>query len=826
MKKIFTNIAIAILFIGIFIPSSNVNAQSPVNPGPGDIGTCTYPGPGLPPTPNIPYKICIDGGGTWTANPPSSQTTPTPEQKADDGSWWSNAFFGGINSFVNGVFYGILWLMSWIVWFAGTLLNYILDFTIVNMQKNISGLTGINIAWKIIRDLMNIVFIFLLVYEGIKLIIDQGDLKSLKNFIFGVVLASLLINFSLFFTKVLIDASNVVTLVIYTSITGPTNSSINSGLSDPITKALGISSVYGNTAQPDVFSGKTVGPKLVMLFGSGIVILVTAFAFFAVSVMFVIRFVALILLMMTSPIAYMGMAIPAMKSYSKEWWESLKGQLLFAPIFMVMMLISITLMSSDGFIVQKDFAALLTTAEKPDFSTMGLMLNFTIIIGLIFGSIIVSKKTASSGSKYIGSATKNLTSFAGGAMFGGAARFSRNTMGRLGNSMANNQDLLDRAAKGDWSARAQLAVANKAATSTFDVRGSRAFGKIADSAGMEKDFGKADDPKKQNFRKIREEQIKKDVEDAKKYKPSDLAVDEAKAKLNSQEFKDAEARREKERKEYLNSEEYLNSDEKKKEDMMQDSNRRDTIAIRDNDIKIRSAEDRINKLKAEEKKQSDYIKSQKEMGMLPPNEEFIEERKRDQIKEKIKEAARALELQKMEQRNLKEAVAKREKELETIAHNKENFMSDEKRKLIERAGGQKIKTDKKGNPIADADNKYRDQYGNVVEKDNLIKSSYAQRTSDRADREKAGTTYRWSANILGTPLSVAIPMKPKTKADRAEIARQIRKLAEEKSAKDKMVEAAKEMAKAEAEAEAPETQAQPATAATTPAPAEGTPPTA
>ncbi len=807
MKKIFTNITIAVLFIGIFIPSSNVNAQGQVNPSPGDIGTCTYNGPGLPPTPNIPYKICIDGGGTWTANPPSSQTQPTPEQKAEESSW---SIFGGINKFVNGVFYGILWLMSWIVWFAGTLLNFVLDFTIVNMQKNISGLTGINVAWKIIRDLMNIVFIFLLVYEGIKLIIDQGDLKSLKNFIFGVVLASLLINFSLFFTKVLIDASNIVTVGIYTSITGPTNSLVNSGLSDPITKALGISSVYGNAAQPDIFGGKTIGPKLVMLFGSGIVILVTAFAFFAIAIMFIIRFIALVLLMMTSPIAYMGMAIPAMKSYSNEWWESLKGQLLFAPVFMVMILISITLMTSPGFIVQKDFAALLTTQEKPDFSTMGLMLNFTVIIGLIFGSIIVSKKTASSGSKYIGNATKNLTSFAGGAVFGGAARFSRNTVGRFGNSMANNQDLLDRAARGDKFARAQLAVANKAATSTFDVRGSRAFGKVATGAGMEKDFGKADDPKKQNFRKIREEQIKKDVDDAKKYKPSDLAVDEAKAKLNSQEFKDVEEERKRAHAIYIDSPEYKESEEYKKVEQTKKDNASDNT--------------KLQQIKAEIEKSKENIDNMQREAILQRNDPVNRARIEDQIREERLKLSQQQDIY----RSMEELVKSRESYLARYEFemNKENYMSEEKRKLIEISGGQKVKTDNKGKPKKDDDDKYRDQYGNVVELDKLIKGSYAQRTENRARREQAGPVWRWSANILGTPLSVAIPMKPKTKADRAETARQIRKLAEEKSAKDKMVEAAKEMAKAEVDAEAAETQTPPAAAPATPETGGSTSPTA
>lgn len=155
---------------------------------------------------------------------------------------------GFLLSILKGIVLAILWLLSWILWFSGVLLNYVMDYTIVKMSANISALPGINVSWKIIRDLMNVVFIFILVYEGILLIIDKGSLQSVKKFIFGVVMASLLINFSLFFTKVLIDASNIVTTGIYNSIIGPqppSNKSKMYGLSDPVMESLGLSSIWG-----------------------------------------------------------------------------------------------------------------------------------------------------------------------------------------------------------------------------------------------------------------------------------------------------------------------------------------------------------------------------------------------------------------------------------------------------------------------------------------------------------------------------------------------------------------------------------------------------
>jgi hypothetical protein len=399
--------------------------------------------------------------------------------------------------FLGAVFEGILQLMSWVLWLSGVFLNFVLDHTVVRMSAVINGgvdsdgktilaLTGINVAWKILRDLMNIAFIFLLVYEGIKMIIQISSIDQVRKFIFGIILASLLINFSLFFTKVLIDASNIVTIGLYNSVLKPPDASKpNYGLSDEIIASLGLSSIYNKTGAPvSAFGGKDgIGQVLIMGFGASAIILVASFVFFAVSILFIVRFVVLIFLLMLSPIAYMGMALPFMQGYAKDWWNALKSQLLFAPIFMLMMVLLLTLMQSKGFIVQSDFASLLNTAKgEPSFSTMGLIVNFVVIIGLLIFSLIAAKKTATQGSKIIGDATGRATAFAGGAILGGAGRLGRGTIGRAGAAAGNNENLKERAAKGGVGgalARMSLAAANKATTSSFDVRASKQFGNIS-----------------------------------------------------------------------------------------------------------------------------------------------------------------------------------------------------------------------------------------------------------------------------------------------------------------------------------------------------------
>ena len=63
-------------------------------------------------------------------------------------------------------------------------------------------------AWGIVRDIVNIFFIVSLVYIGIMTILGIHASEN-KKMVGMVVLIALVINFSLFTTKIVIDASNI-----------------------------------------------------------------------------------------------------------------------------------------------------------------------------------------------------------------------------------------------------------------------------------------------------------------------------------------------------------------------------------------------------------------------------------------------------------------------------------------------------------------------------------------------------------------------------------------------------------------------------------------
>ncbi len=447
---------------------------------------------------------------------------------------------------ITQVLYLILTLVSFLLYIAGTLLDYVLKFTILDLRENLDLLPGINIAWKTIKDLMNIAFIFILIYEGIKLIIGMGSMDNVKKFIAYVVVASILVNFSLFFTKVLIDASNVVSIGFYNSMTKesvpvigiPGVGTVNiGGISVPFMKNLGLVNFWkGQTFDSmSASAGGNFNAILVPIMGI-ILFLIVSFSFFAIAIVFTIRYITLIILLMLSPVAYMGSALPSMSGYAKQWWESLLGQLIFAPLYMIMTYIILQLMGPGGLEINGNWGDLVKGASSATSATsnssISLIFNFIIIIGLIIATLVISKSTAKRGSGYIGQMTGNLSTFAGNRVFGGASKLGRNTIGRAGSAIADSDYLKDRAVNGGIItsnlAKFTMKRGDKTANSSFDVRSTSPFASLAKSTDL--NFGKGADRKKVNFIKDRDAVATAEADFAKKLKPSDDATEREKLK--------------------------------------------------------------------------------------------------------------------------------------------------------------------------------------------------------------------------------------------------------------------------------------------------------
>ncbi len=407
----------------------------------------------------------------------------------DIASWTGNMFVEGVGALLNLVLQAFGLLLA----LAAFVLELVIDITIVKMRLIIeggpgyTGIQAINLAWRTIRDVANILFVFVLLLVSINIIMGSwGSGPYNKSLIPKIIIAALLINFSLMFTKVVIDVSNLTAYEFYkaaANIKGqgekPKLFGIvpTTGLTTSIMNGLNMTRILGDEgkvstlqASADAFKGVKVGVYALFSTLLGIVtVLVAAFVLFAMAVMLLVRFVMFIILMITSPIAFIGELLPQLKKHSEKWWKALADQATFAPVFFVLILIVILVINDKGFSegIQGAIQAQGGGAGAALANLVAVVVQYIIVIGLLIVALVASKQTANMS----GNAVAKWT---GKAAFGGAAAVGRNTFGRLGNRMANSSWLGEQAKRGGASgslAKGLLLSGDKLRTSTFHAGG-------------------------------------------------------------------------------------------------------------------------------------------------------------------------------------------------------------------------------------------------------------------------------------------------------------------------------------------------------------------
>lgn len=536
---------------------------------------------------------------------------------------------------------------------AGTILGVsaaVLDYSLkATIGFDYSQIGGVSEVWTIIRDIFNVAFVFILLWAGIAKIIGKEKVDA-KEVIIGVVIAGLLINFSMFFTRVLIDASNIVSTALYNQVVS-INPQAKSSLSSGITQGLGIATITagdnifttdlstGNknitsTKNKDTLSISAIIAKFIL---QTIIYLIAAFAFFSVCILLIGRIVTLTLLLALSPLGFLNKSIGTLLAKmnvdkaSNWWWEELLAQMFVTPIFLLLMII--TLMVAKQF--QAESAQLIGSDPTAKIA-ISVLLQFGIIIFLILKTVEITKKASGSVGQAINNFGSKAVGFGLGVATGGAAFAARSVIGRTAAKIANRDDLKGAAAKGGlggFAARMTLKASNATSKASFDARNTASGKFLAKKTGIDTNanipgFAKA---KTGGFAKAQETYAGKKVENAKLMGRENLTKEDA-------------------TKEYLNLEEnkhILNPEE----------------AVRENDdiktdLRSGMAEDRVK---------LDKLKAIAVDEKTTKKEKYDAEGEAKAVQEKIKKDT--------------EELAKRE------ARNNEQIMEERKKAFIEKEGG-------------------------------------------------------------------------------------------------------------------------------------------
>lgn len=442
-------------------------------------------------------------------------------------SGFNNFFKNPIACSARGLGYAVLNILAFLVSLAGQVFDFSTKFSILEMGTLIgSADNGINIAWSTIRDLGNIIFIFMLLWVSIMNILQMGDAKK---FIPTLIIAALLVNFSLFFTKVIIDTSNIVAVQFYSSII---KDSTTDGISGAFMQKFDAETMFSSEA-----SSGTAWSFTVQIWATAAMVFIMFLIFLQGAFLFIVRTAVLIFLLPFSPIMLLGTVLPRLKKFTDKWWEELICNSLSAPIYFLLIWVSLQILSSvsvakPGQGINDALVGLGSYGNSITEST-GIIFNYLLVCVFLIASYRMAKCDGISGT-----ITSGLMTVAGAVVGGVGGLAGRRIIGRGAAALAGSENFKGWASSSKVG-RLALQTTEGVAKSSFDVRAAGETplvggmaSKLAGAAGIKLDLGKKPENLKDGFRgdlKRGEETLGKDrVEMAK-------LLEAKKVKLSTQE---------------------------------------------------------------------------------------------------------------------------------------------------------------------------------------------------------------------------------------------------------------------------------------------------
>ncbi len=274
-----------------------------------------------------------------------------------------------------------------LVGFSAKFMDFFLSHSLQSASYN--GSDFIKQGWKILRDITNIIFIFALLFIAFQMVLGSGKGKA-KAYLMKVILVTLTINFSMFFSYAIIDVSNIFAHVFYNKIDQENVSfqtKTNSGITGDIS-GKSTSLAIANKINPQKLflndGYTTKGKQMLMTVMAGVINGSLIYVFLSVAFLFLGRTLGLWIAVILSPLAFASLTLPALENIDyigfKKWFPSLLKMAFMAPIFIFILYLAVQFMN------------VYTIGGSP--STLQNMLDIIMPMAMIIVLILLAKKVA------------------------------------------------------------------------------------------------------------------------------------------------------------------------------------------------------------------------------------------------------------------------------------------------------------------------------------------------------------------------------------------------------------------------------------------------
>ncbi|MEK7549541.1 MAG: hypothetical protein AAB519_00950 [Patescibacteria group bacterium] len=306
--------------------------------------------------------------------------------------------------------YAIFVVEGWFANVAFTLFNWAINPKYITIFFNLASIYEM---WKFVRDFFNLFFILVLLFTAFS-IIFQIDKYSNKKIILQLVIAALFVNFSFPISRMIIDATNVPMYFFAQQMSGPDGNGVF-GQTLSASRIQNILIPNGDFAQAE-FSRLILAIVFMFLFSMTLLVL---------SLLFLIRLIALLVLVVFSSAGFVASLVPGMQKFSSDWWSNFMKYALFGPAAMFMLLLATRFFAeidgTDIGLQQVASGASINGLQE----MIGSMALFSIPIVMLWMAMGVSNSFSIAGSKTVVKWGENTSKWAGRKVSGSDAAGKR-----------------------------------------------------------------------------------------------------------------------------------------------------------------------------------------------------------------------------------------------------------------------------------------------------------------------------------------------------------------------------------------------------------------
>jgi hypothetical protein len=405
-------------------------------------------------------------------------------------------------------------LAGWFLWASANMFNFAVTVAVLDFKSWAPD--ALYPLWIVIRQIVSLLIVFAGLYLGFMYILGRED--KFEKYIPWVVIFALFVNFSYPLVRTAVDISNIVSLKLYTVAVGP--EALTAGPTSTATagaKILGhlglqdlAASVTTAEGAPNVLKNvNTISGALLFV----IFVFYAAYIFFIATGIIVMRTLALVFLIIASPLLFVDSVIPMLGDQAMRLRKIFFEQLAVAPVFMIMLALSLNLLS---ILSGQRFMGSSVNMDSGD-KTIVTFFTVLVMLGMLHLTIKVTREVAGKVGNFAGEALGKVGGFAGGvalgAATGGVGLLARGTVGRVAAAATQTGGTLDR-----WTTKNGVAgsvgrrlygFTDSLAKSSYDPRNTAVVQRSASKLGLSNGMGAG---VKKGYQELQEERAKRKLE--------------------------------------------------------------------------------------------------------------------------------------------------------------------------------------------------------------------------------------------------------------------------------------------------------------------------